>query len=190
MRDKLRPSDALLVVDVQRDFCRGGASPVPGADDVVPVLNEWIRSARAAGIPVVAARDWHPADHCSFVEQGGDWPAHCVRDTSGADLHPELDLPQDSIVVSKGTMSDRDTFSAFDDTGLADTLHARGVERVWIGGLVQEVGVRASVIDACEAGFDTHLIAGATRPADRAPGDGQRALEAMRAAGAHIEAAA
>lgn len=190
MPDNLREYDALIVVDAQRDFCRGGTSPVPDGDAVIPVLNEWLRAARAAGLPVVIARDWHPADHCSFVEHGGDWPAHCVRDTVGARLHPDLDPPRDAIVVSKGTMSDRDTTSAFDDTGLAGTLREHGVERVWIGGLPQETGVRTSVIDACDAGFDTHLITAATRPADREPGAGQRALEAMRAAGAHIEATA
>ena len=190
MRDNLGDCDALIVVDVQRDLCRGGSWPVPDAETVVPVLNEWIRAARAAGLPVVLARDWHPSDHCSFVEQGGSRPAHCVRDTAGAAPHPALDLPQDCIVVSKGTMSDRDTISAFDDTGLAGTLHERGVSRVWIAGLGQEIGVRASVLDACDAGFETHLITAATRPAERMPGVGQRALEAMRAAGAHIEAAA
>lgn len=187
MRNNLGESDALILIDVQRDFCPGGAVPVPGADEVLPVLNQWIHAARDTGTPIVVTRDWHPVDHCSFLGHGGDWPAHCVRETEGADLHPALDIPADPIVVRKGTMSDRDTPSAFDDTGLADDLRARGVERVWIGGLVQEAGVRASVIDACDAGFDTHLIAAATRAADRRPGDGQRALEAMRAAGAHID---
>ena len=190
MQQKLSQHDALLVVDVQNDFCPGGALAVPEGDQVVPVLNDWIRAARESGVPVVASRDWHPAGHCSFAEQGGPWPVHCVQDTEGAAFHPELELPDDALVISKGRSPERDNYSAFDDTGLADMLRERGVERVWVGGLAQDVCVRATVLDACDAGFETHLIADATRPVDVEPGDGERALEAMRAAGARIEAAA
>lgn len=190
MSDELQQSDALLVVDVQNDFCPGGALAVEDGDAVVPVLNDWIARARDAGIPVVASRDWHPADHCSFEAQGGPWPRHCVRETEGAAFHPDLQLPDDALVVSKGKAQDRDNYSAFDDTGLADTLHQRGVRRVWVGGLAQDVCVQATVLDACEAGFETHLIADATRAVNVNPGDGERALEAMRAAGARIETAA
>lgn len=190
MQQKLSQHDALLVVDVQNDFCPGGALAVPEGDQVVPVLNEWIRAAGEAGVPVVASRDWHPAGHCSFAEQGGPWPVHCVQDTEGAAFHPDLGLPADALVISKGQAPERDNYSAFDDTGLADMLRERGVERVWVGGLAQDVCVRATVLDACEAGFETHLVADATRPVDVEPGDGERALEAMRAAGARIEATA
>lgn len=190
MQQKLSQHDALLVVDVQNDFCPGGALAVPEGDQVVPVLNEWIRAAREAGVPVVASRDWHPAGHCSFAEQGGPWPVHCVQDTEGAAFHPDLRLPADALVISKGQSPERDNYSAFDDTGLADMLRERGVERVRVGGLAQDVCVRATVLDACEAGFETHLIADATRAVDVEPGDGERALEAMRAAGARIAATA
>lgn len=183
----MKNGDALIVVDVQNDFCPGGALAVPEGDTIVPVLNGWIEAAEAMGIPVVASRDWHPEDHCSFTDQGGPWPRHCVRDTTGAAFHPDLALPPDTIVVSKGRHGDRDNYSAFDDTGLADRLHSLGVQRLWIGGLAQDVCVRATVLDACEAGFDTRLIGNATRPVDVSPGDGDRALEAMRAAGARID---
>jgi len=182
--------DALLIVDVQNDFCPGGALAVTDGDAVVPVLNEWIRAATAAGATVVASRDWHPPDHSSFREQGGPWPVHCVQDTQGAALHPDLDLPPGHILISKGRSQDRDNYSAFDDTGLADMLREHGIERIWVGGLAQDVCVRATVLDGCEAGFETHLIAAATRAVNVHPGDGERALEAMRAAGAHIEQAA
>ncbi len=187
MKDKLKTGDALVVVDVQNDFCPGGALAVPDGDAVVPVLNGWIEAAQAVGIPVVASRDWHPDDHCSFADRGGPWPRHCVRETPGAAFHPDLEIPGDAIVISKGRDRDRDNYSAFDDTGLADRLHGLGVERLFVGGLAEDVCVKATVLDACEAGFETHLIPNATRAVDVSPGDGDRALEAMRAAGARID---
>lgn len=190
MEQDFDQKDALIVVDVQNDFCGGGALEVPDGDAVVPVLNDWMQRARAAGIPVVASRDWHPENHCSFEAQGGPWPPHCVRETRGAEFHPDLELPDDALIVSKGKTVERDNYSAFDETGLAGTLHDSGIERLWVGGLAQDVCVRATVLDACEAGFETHLIAEATRAVDVNPGDGDRALEAMRAAGAQIETAA
>ncbi|MEX0607488.1 MAG: nicotinamidase [Halofilum sp. (in: g-proteobacteria)] len=189
MTAQLNPSAALIVVDVQNDFCPGGTLAVPDGDAMVPVINDWIERAQTAGMPVIASRDWHPPDHCSFTEQGGPWPAHCVRDTPGAAFHPELRLPANTRVISKGLAVDKDNYSAFDDTGLTETLRAEGIERLWIGGLAQDVCVRATVLDACEAGFETHLIREATRAVDVAPGDGDRALEDMRAAGAVIETA-
>lgn len=187
MKEKLKTGDALIVVDVQNDFCPGGALAVPDGDAVVPVLNDWIEAATAAGVPVVASRDWHPADHCSFEDRGGPWPRHCVRDTPGGAFHADLALPPDSIVISKGRDRDRDNYSAFDDTGLANRLHGLSVERLFVGGLAQDVCVESTVLDACEAGFETHLIRNATRAVDVSPGDGDRALEAMRAAGARID---
>ncbi len=178
------PGDALLVVDVQRDFCPGGALPVPDGDAVVPVLNRWLAAAEEAAAPVVASRDWHPADHCSFTDQGGEWPPHCVRESPGAAFHPDLALPAPAVIVSKGTESDRDAYSAFDGTGLADDLHRGNVKRLWIGGLAQDVCVRATVVDACEAGFTVHLIPGGSRPIS-AEG-GQAALREMAAAGADV----
>ena len=188
MTAKLDSSSALIVVDVQNDFCPGGQLAVPEGDRVIPVINEWIGRAQAAGIPVIASRDWHPADHCSFADQGGPWPSHCVRETEGADFHPNLELPGDARIISKGHRQEKDNYSAFDDTGLAEELREQGIERVWVAGLAQDVCVRATVVDAREAGFETHLIRAGTRPVD--PGDGERALEEMRAAGAHIEAEA
>ncbi len=187
MRALSGPSDAIVLVDTQRDFFAGGASPIPEAEAVLPVLNEWLAKAAEVGAFTVAVVDAHPDDHCSFREQGGSWPAHCIADSAGAGLHPDLALPTDTLIVAKGRMRDRDNTSGFDDTRLAETLYARGVERLWIGGLAQDIAVRATVLDALEAGFETHLIPGGTRPAEAHTGDAWRALEAMRAAGAHIE---
>lgn len=187
MAARLDPSAALIVVDVQNDFCPGGALEVPKGDAVIPVINDWIDRAQAAGMPIVASRDWHPSNHCSFAEQGGPWPVHCVRETDGAEFHPDLALPDNARVVNKGQDVDKDNYSAFDDTGLAEELRQQGVERVWVAGLAQDVCVRATVLDACEAGFETHLIREGTRAVDVNPGDGERALEEMTAAGATIE---
>lgn len=181
----LRAGDALLVVDVQPDFCPGGALAVPGGDAVIPVLNAWIAAAREREVPVYASRDWHPLQHVSFEAQGGPWPPHCVQDTPGAAYHPELALPEDAVKIAKGTRLDRDQYSAFDETGLAEHLRRAGVERLWVGGLAQDVCVRASVLDACKEGFAVHLIAAATRPVDAAAGE--EVLQEMREAGARVE---
>jgi nicotinamidase/pyrazinamidase len=185
VRPALRRGDALLIVDVQVDFCPGGALPVAGGDAVVPILNRWIAEARRAGVPVYASRDWHPVGHVSFVSHGGEWPAHCVQGTPGARHHPDLALPEDTIAVCKGARLDRDQYSAFADTGLAEHLAAAGVERVFVGGLALDVCVRATALDARKHGFEVHLIEDATRPVD--PAAGRAVLEELRREGILIE---
>jgi nicotinamidase/pyrazinamidase len=178
-------ADALIVVDVQRDFCPGGALPVERGHEVVPVLNRWIAAATSADVPVYASRDWHPRRHLSFTQSGGQWPSHCLQDSEGARFHPDLTLPDATMIVTKGVRFDRDQYSAFDETGLATDLRTRGVKRVWIGGLAQDVCVRATVLDALREGFATTVIADGTRPITRAKGD--EANEEMRRAGARFE---
>ncbi|MFW6093931.1 MAG: nicotinamidase [Pseudomonadota bacterium] len=180
----LQSGDALIVVDVQNDFCPGGRLPVPDGDRIVPVLNRWITDARDRGCAVVASRDWHPKGHVSFREQGGDWPEHCVQDTDGAAFHPRLRLPEDVVKVSKGVRLDKDQYSAFDDTGLGDWLRRRDVHRLWVGGLAEDVCVRATVLSAREEGFDVRVVTDATRAIDAEKG---RAAEAeMGRAGAEL----
>lgn len=181
----LRPTDALLIVDLQNDFCPGGALPVGEGDGVVAVLNRWIAAAAQGGADVIASRDWHPPGHVSFHERGGPWPTHCVQGTAGAAFHPQLALPPDARIVSKGTDAGRDHYSAFEGTGLADLLRKRGIRRLWVGGLALDVCVRATVLDALKEGFEVHLLQPATRPVD--PGEGPGALEQMRAAGCVLE---
>jgi nicotinamidase/pyrazinamidase len=175
----LRAGDALIVVDVQRDFCPGGALPVPAGDAVIPVINRWLSAASDHGVPIYASRDWHPLQHPSFAARGGPWPAHCLQDTPGAAYHPSLQLPASTIRISKGTRLDRDQLSAFDETGLADHMRKNDVRRVWVGGLALDVCVRATVIDACREGFEAHVLVEATRPLDA-----QAGLEALRQMGA------
>jgi nicotinamidase/pyrazinamidase len=184
---RLQSGDALLIVDVQNDFCPTGALGVPEGDKVVAPLNAWMREARLRGIPVFASRDWHPANHISFKDRGGPWPPHCVQDTPGAAFHPDLDLPPGSQIISKATSPDQDSYSAFGGTDLAERLRRASVKRVWIGGLAQDYCVRATALDAIREGFEVHLIVDATRPVDVHPDDGRRALEEIQRAGGILE---
>jgi len=181
----LRAGDALIVVDVQIDFCPGGALPIEHGDAVVPVLNRWIAAATDLGLPVFASRDWHPRHHLSFQEAGGDWPVHCLQDSRGARFHPDLNLPESALIVTKGVRFDRDQYSAFDETGLATELRKQNVGRVWVGGLAQDVCVCATVLGARNEGFETIVIEDATYPVTR--DGGHRANEDMRRAGARFE---
>ncbi len=183
-QDSLRAGDALLVVDVQNDFCPGGSLAIEHGDKVVPVLNEWMAAAEEAGIPVYATRDWHPHGHPGFKEEGGDWPVHCVQDTEGAAFHPDLRLPDDALVVTKGTRFDQDQYSAFDETGLHARLQKDGIRRIWTGGLAQDVCVCASALDARKLGYEVALIPGASFPVTRE--GGVEALEKMRAGGVEV----
>ena len=180
----LRAGDALVVVDVQRDFCAGGALAIDAGDEVVPELNRWIAAAEAAHVPIYASRDWHPTRHPSFTAFGGKWPPHCLQDSEGAQFHDDLELPSSAIVVTKGVRFDRDQNSAFDGTGLATELRRSGITRLWVGGLAQDVCVCATVLDARREGFDTVVIAGATKPVTRE--GSELAEEQMRAAGARF----
>lgn len=152
------PRDALLVVDMQNDFCEGGALAVNGGAALVPAINAETEAARAAGALVVASRDWHPVDHASFAHRGGPWPVHCVQDTEGAAFHPDLALPTDTVRVSKATAFNADAYSAFDGTGLAGYLREKGIERVIVCGLALDVCVKATALDARREGFEVRLL--------------------------------
>ncbi len=177
MTHTLKPGDALLLVDVQNDFMPGGALPVAEGDAVVDVLNGWISAAREAGVPVFASRDWHPEGHVSFEERGGPWPPHCVQDTGGAAFHADLDIAG-VHVVSKAATADKDAYSAFEGTDLAERLAEARVHRVWIGGLALDYCVRATALDAVHAGFETHVLLGATRAiSEESARDARRTME-------------
>jgi nicotinamidase/pyrazinamidase len=181
----LRRGDALIIVDVQNDFCPGGALPIEEGDEVVSPLNRAIAAAVAQGIPVYASRDWHPAGHVSFSERGGPWPPHCLQDSEGARFHPGLALPPTAVKITKGVRFDQDQNSVFDQTGLAAQLRGDGVRRLWVGGLAEDVCVRATVLDGLKEGFEVVVIENATRPVTREGGEKAR-LE-MQAAGARFE---
>lgn len=182
-------ADALIVVDVQNDFCPGGSLAVPEGDAVVPVLNEYMSRAADAGVPIFASRDWHPEHTRHFAAEGGPWPPHCVQGTPGAEFHPELRLPEGVAIVSKGMSTEDQGYSALeavlpDGQSLLEALRARGVEHIYIGGLATDYCVRATALDALKDGFITSVLVDASRAVDVQPGDGARALNEMLAAGA------
>ena len=176
---RIGEDDALIIVDVQRDFCPGGALPVPDGDRVVPVLNEYIHRFREAGAYIYATRDWHPPNHKSFREYGGIWPVHCVQGSVGAEFHPDLKLPGDVIVISKATDPNREAYSGFEGTNLLEDLRDKGVRRVFIGGLATDYCVKSTVLDALRYGFETYLLVDAIRGVDLNPGDSERAIREM-----------
>jgi nicotinamidase/pyrazinamidase len=180
----LEQGDALLVIDMQVDFLPGGALGVNEGHEVVAPINHLIALYREAGLPVFASRDWHPQDHCSFKDQGGPWPPHCMAGTPGAEFAAELALPDDAVIVSKADTAAVDAYSAFGGTDLAGQLRARDIERVTVVGLATDYCVLNTVTDALEEGFDTLIVPEAMRAVDVEPGDGRRALDRMVARGA------
>ncbi len=174
------PGDALLVVDLQNDFCPGGALAVSEGDRIVPLVN---RLLALPGLYKVATRDWHPADHASFESRGGIWPSHCIQDSGGAGFHPDLDAARIDLTVSKGAQRDGEAYSGFDGTSLAADLRARGVRRIFVCGLATDYCVRATALDGRGEGFDVVLLEDAVRAVDVKPGDGERAIREMREAG-------
>lgn len=183
-----RAGDALLVTDVQNDFLPGGSLAVAGGEAVIAPLNGWIARFRAAGRPILATRDWHPPDHCSFAAQGGVWPPHCIAGTPGAAFPAALALPDDTLVISKAATSEADAYSGFAGTHLHLELQALGIRRLFVGGLTTDYCVLNTVLDARRLGYEVLMLAGSTRAVNVQPGDGERALAAMIAAGALIVA--
>jgi nicotinamidase/pyrazinamidase len=184
-------SPALLIVDVQNDFCPGGALPVRDGDQVVPVLRRAAQRFTAFGWPVYASRDWHPADSAHFAGQGGTWPVHCVQGTEGARLREDLELPSSAMIVTKGRARHDDGYSAIvgEVSGrgsLLEDLQARRVTHLYVGGLATDYCVKHTVLDALDQGFAVTVLTDAIRPVDVQPGEGERALEEMVAAGARL----
>jgi nicotinamidase/pyrazinamidase len=181
-----RQGDALVLVDVQNDFLPGGALPVPAGDVVIAPLNRAVGEFERLRLPMFATRDWHPSGHCSFREQGGPWPVHCVAGTRGADFSAQLRLPSAVRIVSKGQDSKRDAYSGFQGTDLAAHLGKLHCQRIFVGGLATDYCVLATVKDALAAGFDTVVLADAVGAVNVRPGDGEKALEMMASAGAAV----
>jgi nicotinamidase/pyrazinamidase len=182
----LRKGDVLVVVDVQNDFLPGGSLAVPGGDEVVPVLNRWLAEFERAGLPIFATRDWHPVGHRSFREQGGPWPVHCVAESAGARFAPGLALPPKTVVVSKDTRVDQDTYSAFGGGDLDARLKSIGARRLFVGGLATDYCVRHTVTDALARGYAVVLLADAIRAVDVRPDDGREAVAEMARLGAAV----
>ena len=179
---------ALIVVDVQNDFCPGGSLAVVDGDEVVPPLNKLIQEFLDRGNPVFETRDWHPTETKHFKAYGGVWPIHCVQGTRGAEFHPQLIQDPRIKIISKGVDESADGYSGFDGTNLAELLRAENVEEVWIGGLATDYCVKHTVLDALREGFKVRALTDAMRAVNLNPDDGAKAIEEMRRAGAEIVA--
>ena len=177
---------ALIVVDVQNDFCPGGSLAVANGDEVVAPLNELMKEFLDRGEPVFKTRDWHPATAKHFAAYGGTWPVHCVRNTPGAEFNPGLFDDPRITIISKGIDESADGYSGFDGTNLAQILRDQEVKEVWVGGLATDYCVKHTVLDALEQGFEVKALADAMRAVDLNPTDGEKAIEEMRNAGAEI----
>jgi nicotinamidase/pyrazinamidase len=177
-------TSALIIVDVQRDFCTGGALPVPEGDHVVPVLNRYVKKFVKARAPIYATRDWHPPNHVSFTSQGGSWPQHCVQNTEGAEFHPGLELPERVKIVSKALEPSREAYSGFEGTDLAEDLRKQGISRLFIGGLATDYCVKNTVLDALDLGFEVILLEDAIRGVEVTAGDSDKAIRDMVEKGA------
>lgn len=172
--------EALIVVDMQRDFMPGGALPVPGGDKIIPKVNEYIESFKKRGALIVATRDWHPPNHMSFK----DWPPHCIQNTKGAEF--VVELPEDTIVISKADKPDKEAYSGFQDTGLAELLRKRGIEKLYICGVATEYCVKATALDALKEGFEVYILKDAVKGIKEE--DEEKALNELKEKGAHITA--
>jgi nicotinamidase/pyrazinamidase len=177
---------ALIVVDVQNDFCPGGSLAVAHGDEVLAPLNKLMKEFLDRGEPVFKTRDWHLAKTKHFADYGGTWPVHCVQNTPGAEFHAGLSDDLRVTIISKGIDETADGYSGFDGPDLARTLREQGVKEVWVGGLATDYCVKHTVLDALRQGFTVKALADAMRPVNVAPNDGERAIEEMRNAGAEI----
>ena len=185
----MKSESALLIIDVQNDFCPGGALPVPEGDRVVPVLNRYITLFRERKLPVIASRDWHPAITSHFRDYGGIWPVHCVQESEGARFHRDLILPGDAIVISKGMDPSKDSYSAFQATAESGVIFPRllkglGITNLYVGGLATDYCVKASVLDGLRQNLSVTLLEDAVRGVDLNPGDSAKAIAEMADAGA------
>nr|WP_255454041.1 MULTISPECIES: nicotinamidase [unclassified Thermococcus] len=172
----------MIVVDMQKDFMPGGALPVPDGDKIIPKVEEYIRRFKEKGALVVATRDWHPPNHISFKEQGGPWPKHCVQNTEGAKF--VVKLPEDAIIISKADKPDKEAYSGFEGTNLAEILKEKGIKKVYICGVATEYCVKATALDALKHGFDVYILKDAIRGIN--PEDEEKALKELEEKGAKI----
>lgn len=184
----MKHKKALLIVDVQNDFCPGGALGVPEGDCVVPVLNQWISMFRRKNCPIFVSRDWHLIHSQHFKAYGGEWPSHCIQNTPGAEFHPDLNIPKEVCIISKGINPDDEGYSALKgidqkDQDLLSILQKESISTLYIGGLATDYCVKHSAIDAVQAGIETYVIEDAVRAVGMKEHDEREAKEEMKKAG-------
>ena len=149
---------ALLLVDPQNDFFPGGALGMPQGNNLIPVINDYIKHFSRQGWPILATRDWHPPNHCSFTEQGGPHPTHCVQGSRGAQFHSDLVMPPGMMVISKGTDPKKDSRSGFEGSSLADRLEDLDVKTVFILGPATQDCLKQTIVDACKLGLQVIIL--------------------------------
>lgn len=177
--------DALLVVDMQNDFMPGGSLAVTGSDTIIPAINTYLQHFNGADLPIFASRDYHPADHISFIDQEGQWPPHCVAESSGAEFHKDLKFPDSTVIISKGTDRKLEAYSALDSTGLSAILDKNDISRVFVCGVATDYCVYASAKDLLIAKkFTVILLTDAIKAVDLVPGDGDKAIAELKTLGA------
>jgi len=179
---------ALIVVDVQRDFCEGGVLPAKQTRSLIPPLNAVIDRCVQNEVACVFTRDWHPANHCSFQSQGGPWPPHCVQGTRGAEFAVGLQLPDSRLVIDieKDSNTRNMGYSAFENTNLEAELCNRRITELAVCGIATDYCVKATVLDAIRCGFQVAVLTDLVRPIDLQPGDSARALAEMKSEGAKL----
>jgi nicotinamidase/pyrazinamidase len=182
--ESLKLGDALLIADVQNDFLPGGALGISGGDEILPVLLAYIRRFQAKGLPIFLSRDWHPSDHCSFHDQGGPWPVHCVAGSSGSLPPPSFQAPSSAVLIYKAVDADEEAYSAFQHTPLHRHLQALAVRRLFVGGLATDYCVLNTVKDARALGYEVCLLTDGIRAVNVHPDDGRRAETQMIQLGA------
>ena len=183
-RANLGARQALIVVDVQRDFCPGGALPVTGGDKIIPAVNELVHAFEKAGLPIFFTRDWHPKNHASFKAYGGPWPPHCIQNTPGARFHPSLAVPGEAEVIDKGTLRAEDAYSGFQGTDLARKLSDLHVKQIYVAGLATDYCVMNTVLDGAAKGFETYVITDCVKGVNVKRTDSATALSVMLSKGA------
>jgi len=188
-KEPLKINSALVIVDVQNDFCPGGALEVYNADEIILVINRYMELFRGKGLPIIASRDWHPRETKHFEKYGGIWPEHCVQRSFGAMFRAGLLLPPDTLVFSKGMDPERDDYSALqarNDTGtsMTDFLKKVGIRELYICGLATDYCVRQTALEGLHLGFSITVLVDAVRGVELNPGDSKRALDELEAAGA------
>lgn len=181
---KISESDALIVVDVQNDFCPGGSLGVDGGDEVATKLSSLATHFRIKGARIFATQDWHPENHSSFKEQGGPWPPHCVQGSEGAEFHDNLQLPIGTSIVRKGSDPEVDAYSGFLDSNLEEQIKRTETGRLFVGGLATDYCVLNTVLDARALGFDVFLIEDGIAAVNVEPEDGEKAIARMKDSGA------
>ena len=185
-KNKPVQGEGLILVDVQNDFLPGGSLAVPEGDQIIPILNEYLQLFVDRKLPVFATRDWHPENHCSFVDQGGMWPPHCIAGSYGAAFPDTLHISEEIIVISKAQDPKADAYSGLDHTDLDIRMKSLGIECAWVGGLATDYCVINTVQDLISSGYVVYLLSDAIRAVNVHSEDGQNAISEMVASGAHL----